>query len=133
MSSLYTSRVMVTMQHLNAGLCLHLQVNELHSKMSRFHGLTAANPERKTIASAVTDGCESMKWQVRCTFAKQLRVSAQALQAALLQSPLQQTAQLHLHDAYCKQTKRPMQHLDNMCALFVLDSKSTHQGSFFCT
>ncbi|KAF6264347.1 Qc-SNARE, Tlg1/Syntaxin 6-family [Scenedesmus sp. NREL 46B-D3] len=43
---------------------IHDTVNELHSKMSRFHGLTAANPERKTIASAVTDGCESLKWQV---------------------------------------------------------------------
>jgi hypothetical protein len=43
---------------------LHLQVNELQSKVSRFHGLTAANPERKTIASIVTDGCESLKWQV---------------------------------------------------------------------
>jgi hypothetical protein len=53
------------MQQLNHGLCmLHLQVNELQSKMSRFHGLTAANPERKTIASIVTDGCESLKWQV---------------------------------------------------------------------
>ncbi|WIA35216.1 hypothetical protein OEZ86_003679 [Tetradesmus obliquus] len=39
-------------------------VNELQSKMSRFHGLTAANPERKTIANIVTDGCESLKWQV---------------------------------------------------------------------
>jgi hypothetical protein len=39
-------------------------VNELQSKLSRFHGLTAANPERKTIASIVTDGCESLKWQV---------------------------------------------------------------------
>eukprot|EP00878_Enallax_costatus_P008417 GHUV01008798.1.p1 GENE.GHUV01008798.1~~GHUV01008798.1.p1 ORF type:complete len:226 (+),score=54.80 GHUV01008798.1:292-969(+) len=39
-------------------------VNELQSKMSRFHGLTAANPERKAIASVVTDGCESLQWQV---------------------------------------------------------------------
>lgn len=39
-------------------------VNELQSKMSRFHGLTAANPERKTIGNIVTDGCESLKWQV---------------------------------------------------------------------
>jgi hypothetical protein len=46
-----------------------MQVNELQSKMSRFHGLTAANPERKTIANIVTDGCESLKWQVREVFA----------------------------------------------------------------
>eukprot|EP00879_Flechtneria_rotunda_P014286 GHRR01014924.1.p2 GENE.GHRR01014924.1~~GHRR01014924.1.p2 ORF type:complete len:139 (+),score=37.62 GHRR01014924.1:1072-1488(+) len=39
-------------------------VNELQSKMSRFHGLTAANPERKAIANVVTDACESLKWQV---------------------------------------------------------------------
>jgi hypothetical protein len=44
----------------------HVQVGELQSRMSRFHGLTAANPERKIIAAAVTDGCESLKWQVGC-------------------------------------------------------------------
>jgi hypothetical protein len=42
-----------------------LQVQELQSKMSRFHGLTAPNPERKSIAAAVTEGCDSLKWQVR--------------------------------------------------------------------
>lgn len=42
-----------------------LQVADLQTKMSRFHGLTAANPERRTIANVVTDGCESLKWQVR--------------------------------------------------------------------
>ena len=41
------------------------QVNELQHKMSRFHGLTAANPERKQIAQSVRDGCDSLKWQVR--------------------------------------------------------------------
>lgn len=40
------------------------QVADLQSKMSRFHGLTAANPERRSIANTVTDGCESLKWQV---------------------------------------------------------------------
>ena len=45
--------------------------------MSRFHGLTQANPERKKVATAVTDGCESIKWQVRscksCRAAKSLQ------------------------------------------------------------
>lgn len=45
--------------------CTCLQVSELQQKMSRFHGLQAANPERKSIASTVQDGCESLKWQVR--------------------------------------------------------------------
>jgi hypothetical protein len=53
-----------TQQLLSSALLLVLQVQELQSRMSRFHGLTAANPERKTIAAAVTDGCESLKWQV---------------------------------------------------------------------
>jgi syntaxin 6 len=38
--------------------------------MSRFHGLTQANPERKKVAIAVTDGCESIKWQVSLLLAK---------------------------------------------------------------
>lgn len=40
-------------------------VNELQHKMSRFHGLTAANPERKQIAASVKDGCDSLKWQLK--------------------------------------------------------------------
>lgn len=36
------------------------QVNELQQKMSRFHGLTASNPERKTLAQNVTTGCEQV-------------------------------------------------------------------------
>jgi hypothetical protein len=40
------------------------QVHELQQKMSRFHGLTAANPERKQIAASVREGCDSLKWQV---------------------------------------------------------------------
>lgn len=39
-------------------------VNELQQKMSRFHGLTASNPERKAIASAVDQGCDSVRWQL---------------------------------------------------------------------
>lgn len=33
--------------------------------MARFHGLTAANPQRKTVAEDVEHGCESLLWQVR--------------------------------------------------------------------
>ncbi|KAI8471517.1 MAG: Qc-snare protein, Tlg1/Syntaxin 6-family [Monoraphidium minutum] len=40
-------------------------VNELQHKMSRFHGLTAANPERRQIAASVRDGCDSLKWQLK--------------------------------------------------------------------
>lgn len=39
-------------------------VNELQQKMSRFHGLTAANPERKTLAHNVQSGCDSVAWQL---------------------------------------------------------------------
>jgi hypothetical protein len=48
----------------NVRLLLLLQAADLQAKMPRFHGLTAANPERRTIANVVTDGCESLKWQV---------------------------------------------------------------------
>ena len=41
-----------------------LQVNELQQRMSRFHGLQASNPERKSIAQEVDSACESLKWQV---------------------------------------------------------------------
>lgn len=58
-------RTTVKCLQLNCGWCGVLQqVNELQLKMSRFHGLTAANPERKTIGNVVKDGCESLKWQV---------------------------------------------------------------------
>jgi hypothetical protein len=40
------------------------QVNELQQKMSRFHGLTASNPERKKIAAEVDHGVDSLRWQV---------------------------------------------------------------------
>jgi hypothetical protein len=39
-------------------------VNELQQKMSRFHGLTASNPERKTVGASVEAGCESLRWQL---------------------------------------------------------------------
>jgi syntaxin 6 len=32
--------------------------------MSRFHGLTATNPERKKVAADVEQGCDSLAWQV---------------------------------------------------------------------
>ncbi|KAG2422428.1 hypothetical protein HXX76_016043 [Chlamydomonas incerta] len=32
--------------------------------MSRFHGLTATNPERKKIAQSVEEGCGSLSWQL---------------------------------------------------------------------
>jgi syntaxin of plants SYP6 len=41
-----------------------LQLNEVQQKMSRFHGLTATNPERKDIAKAVDTECSSIVWQV---------------------------------------------------------------------
>jgi hypothetical protein len=81
----------------------HLQVNELQSKMSRFHGLTAANPERKTIATIVSDGCESLKWQVRRVV--QMKIRVQTVQAAR-----QQSAQLSLWCIHCKATE-PHVHL----------------------
>lgn len=40
-------------------------VTGLQQKMSRFHGLTSANPERKTLATAVQAGCDDIAWQVR--------------------------------------------------------------------
>ncbi|GBF87781.1 hypothetical protein Rsub_00492 [Raphidocelis subcapitata] len=40
-------------------------VHELQQKMSRFHGLTAANPERKQLAANVRDGCDSLQWQLK--------------------------------------------------------------------
>ncbi|KAG2443171.1 hypothetical protein HYH02_009580 [Chlamydomonas schloesseri] len=39
-------------------------VNELQQRMSRFHGLTATNPERKKIAQSVEEGCSSLSWQL---------------------------------------------------------------------
>ncbi|GFR49902.1 hypothetical protein Agub_g12008 [Astrephomene gubernaculifera] len=39
-------------------------VNDLQQRMSRFHGLTATNPERKKIAQAVDEGCSSLAWQL---------------------------------------------------------------------
>lgn len=39
-------------------------VHELQQRMSRFHGLTAANPERKKIAQSVEEGCDSLAWQL---------------------------------------------------------------------
>ncbi|PNW82698.1 hypothetical protein CHLRE_06g290100v5 [Chlamydomonas reinhardtii] len=39
-------------------------VNELQQRMSRFHGLTATNPERKKIAQTVEEGCGSLSWQL---------------------------------------------------------------------
>ncbi|KAG2497799.1 hypothetical protein HYH03_004070 [Edaphochlamys debaryana] len=39
-------------------------VNDLQQRMSRFHGLTATNPERKKIAQAVEEGCSSLSWQL---------------------------------------------------------------------
>ncbi len=44
---------------------LRPQVNELQQKMSRFHGLTASNPERKKVAAEVEHGVDSLRWQVR--------------------------------------------------------------------
>jgi hypothetical protein len=41
------------------------QLNEVQQKMSRFHGLTATNPERKDIAKQVDTECNSIVWQVR--------------------------------------------------------------------
>ncbi|MEW5319549.1 MAG: hypothetical protein WDW38_010694 [Sanguina aurantia] len=40
-------------------------VTGLQQKMSRFHGLTSANPERKVLAAAVQAGCDDIAWQVR--------------------------------------------------------------------
>lgn len=40
-------------------------VTGLQQKMSRFHGLTSANPERKVLATAVQAGCDDIAWQVR--------------------------------------------------------------------
>lgn len=39
-------------------------LNELQQRMSRFHGLTATNPERKSIAQYVEQGCDSVRWQL---------------------------------------------------------------------
>lgn len=33
--------------------------------MTRYHGLQAKNPERKTLSSQVEAGCQSIRWQVR--------------------------------------------------------------------
>ncbi len=46
-------------------LVLVLQLNEVQQKMSRFHGLTANNPERKDLAKQVETECNSIVWQVR--------------------------------------------------------------------
>lgn len=46
-------------------LCLPWQVHELSQTMSRFHGLSASNPERKKVADTVEQGCNSVAWQVR--------------------------------------------------------------------
>ncbi|PNH00708.1 Syntaxin-61 [Tetrabaena socialis] len=43
---------------------IHDSVNELQQRMSRFHGLTATNPERKKIAQSVEEGCSSLAWQL---------------------------------------------------------------------
>ena len=41
------------------------QVHDLKQKMTRYHGLQAKNPERKTLSSQVEAGCQSIRWQVR--------------------------------------------------------------------
>lgn len=51
------------------------QVHELQQKMSRFHGLAAANPERRQIAASVRDGCESLKWQARALWRSTARLA----------------------------------------------------------
>ncbi len=40
------------------------QVHDLKQKMTRYHGLQAKNPERKTLSSQVEAGCQSIRWQV---------------------------------------------------------------------
>mmetsp|Transcript_2681 Transcript_2681/g.4594 ORF Transcript_2681/g.4594 Transcript_2681/m.4594 type:complete len:225 (+) Transcript_2681:237-911(+) len=39
-------------------------LHEVQQKMSRFHGLTATNPERKEIAKQVETECTSILWQL---------------------------------------------------------------------
>ncbi len=41
------------------------QLQDLQQKMSRFHGLTGSNPERKEIARQVETECTSVLWQVQ--------------------------------------------------------------------
>jgi hypothetical protein len=39
-------------------------VQDLQSKMLRFHGLQSGNVERKTLSSQIDAGCQSISWQV---------------------------------------------------------------------
>lgn len=44
-------------------------LQDLKTKMLRFHGLQSGNVERKALSSQIDAGCQSLSWQVRGNFA----------------------------------------------------------------